>query len=306
MRGLFQGLGAFALAAVLLAACGKAGDATSPAVDAASPPKPALWKIADADTTIYLFGTIHLLPPGMEWQTPAFTAALNEAGTVYLEADTNLAPAEINALIQRIGLLPPSERLSEKLDDAQREALRAAIVRLDLPAIALEQMRPWYASVVISDAAIRRAGFAQDAGVESMLRPAATGAGKQMRYLETVEAQLSAYTNLPEAVQVRVLAASLTDIENAREAVTEMVNAWRSGDDGTLARLVIDDQLSTQPEIYETLMVRRNESWAPQLDAVLRNETGAFFVAVGAGHLLGPDSVLALMERLGHPATRVQ
>lgn len=305
MRTILSRLAAV-LAACLLAACGKAGDAGAPAIDDASAPRPAMWKIADPDTTIYLFGTIHLLPTGMEWQTPVFARALEEARAVYLEADTNLAPAEINTLIQRIGMLPPGERLSDRLDDAQREALRAAAVRLDLAPIALEQMRPWYASVVISDTAIRRAGFEQDAGVETLLRPAAASAGKEIRFLETVEAQLAAYTNLPEAVQVKVLAASLVDLEGAADAVTEMVKAWRSGDDATLARLVIDEQLATQPEIYETLMVRRNEAWAPQLDALMRNETGVFLVAVGAGHLLGKDSVITLMERLGHPAARVQ
>ncbi|OYX47032.1 MAG: hypothetical protein B7Y90_13750 [Alphaproteobacteria bacterium 32-64-14] len=309
MRRFVLGLGApsaVVVAAFMLAACGRAEDATAPTVDTTRPPKPALWKIADADTTIYVFGTIHLLPRGMEWQTPAFTGALKEARAVYLEADSNLAPAQINALVQRIGMLPPSERLSEKLDDAQREALRAAAVRFDIPQIALEQMRPWYASVMISDAAIRRAGFEQDSGIESLLRPAARDAGKEMRYLETVEAQLSAYTTLPEAVQVKVLAASLADLDNAAGAVTEMVTAWRSGDDAALSRLVIDEQLASQPEIYESLMVRRNQNWAPQLDAVMRTESGVFLVAVGAGHLLGPDSVLAQMERLGHPASRVQ
>ena len=110
----------------------------------------------------------------------------------------------------------------------------------------------------------------------------------------------------PGATKVKVLAASLADLDNAAGAVTEMVTAWRSGDDATLSRLVIDEQLASQPEIYESLMLRRNQNWAPQLDAVMRNESGVFLVAVGAGHLLGADSVLSQMERLGHPATRVQ
>jgi uncharacterized protein YbaP (TraB family) len=167
-------------------------------------------------------------------------------------------------------------------------------------------MRPWYASVMISDAAIREAGFAQDSGVEVLLRAAATAASKQLRFLETVEGQLSAFTVLPDSAQVKMLTASMTDLDATSEALTQMVSAWRSGDDEALARLVIEEQLTTQPEIYETLMVRRNVDWAPQLDALLRNETGVFMIAVGAGHLLGADSVLALMERLGHAPVRVQ
>lgn len=304
MRRFIVGLGALALSA--LAACGPAEEAVPIPAVYTGPPKPALWKIADADTTIYLFGTMHLLPPDLHWETPAFNQAFTEAGTLYLEADTNLPPAEIQAIILRTGMLPPDRNLSDLLDPAQQEALRAAAARLDIPSVALDRMRPWYASIMLSEAAIRGSGFEQDSGIEVILRPAAVGAGKELRFLETVDGQLSAFTTLSDAVQVKMLIASLADIDNTADGLTQMVSAWRSGDDATLARLVVDEQLATQPEVYETLMVRRNSAWAPQLDALLDNETGVFMVAVGAGHLQGADSVLALMERLGHTPVRVQ
>lgn len=294
-----------ALTVLTLAACGPEGEAGDPSAWPGAP-KPALWKIADADTTLYLFGTIHLLPPSLDWQTPAFTAALTEARAVYLEADTEIPAAEINAIVRRTAMLPPDQNLSDLLTPAQQEALRAAAGRLDVSPVALERMRPWYAGVLLSDVAIRNTGFAQAYGVEAVLRPAARNAGKEIRYLETVDAQLSAYTILPNDVQVRLLDATVKELDTAGPSLTEMVNAWRSGDDATLARLVVDEQLATQPEIYETLMVRRNAAWAPRLDTVMRQETGTFLVAVGAGHLLGPDSVIVLMERLGHQPKRVQ
>jgi uncharacterized protein YbaP (TraB family) len=306
MRRFLVGLGALALSTLLLAACGPVEEAVPVPAAYTGPPKPALWKIADADTTIYLFGTMHLLPPGLDWETPAVSQAFAEAGTLYLEADTNLPPAEIQAIIKRTGILPPDRNLADLLDPAQQEALRAAGARFGISPVALDRMRPWYASVVISEAAIRGSGFAQDSGVEVLLRPAAIGAGKQMRFLETVDQQLSAFSNLPDAAQVKMLVAGLSDLDSTTEAITQMVTAWRSGDDATLARLVVDEQLATQPEVYETLMVRRNSAWAPQLGALLDNEAGVFMVAVGAGHLQGADSVLALMERLGHTPIRVQ
>lgn len=291
---------------LFLTACGQADDSPGGPSAFEGPPRPALWKIEDADSTIYLFGTIHLLPPGLDWQTPAFKTAFGEAGTIYFEADTEIPPGDISTIVQRVGMLPADQRLANMLDIDQEEALRRAAVGLGISPGALDRMRPWYASVVISDAAIRAAGFAPDSGVENVLRPAARNAGKALRFLESVEEQLSAYTNLPDDVQVRVLEASVKDIDNAAVTLTEMAAAWRSGDDQTLARLVIDEQIATQPEIYETLMVQRNAAWAPQLDAVMRNENGTFLVAVGAGHLLGPDSVLAELEQLGHDPARVQ
>lgn len=291
--------------ALLAAACGRAGEAGDPSAWPGEP-RPALWKIADADTTIYLFGTIHLLPPALAWQTPAFSAALTEARAVYLEADTDIPAAEINAILQRTAMLAPDQTLSDLLTPAQQDALRTAARRLNVSPLALERMRPWYASIFLSDVAIRNNGFAQEYGIEAVLRPAARNAGKELRYLETVDAQLSAYTLLPNDVQVRLLDATVKELDMAGPSLTEMVNAWRTGDDAALTRLVIDDELSTQPEIYETLMIRRNAAWAPQLDAVMRSEVGTLLVAVGAGHLLGEGSLIVLMEGLGYRAVRVQ
>jgi len=290
--------------AIALAACSPADQAVGPG-SWSGEPHPALWKLSDADTTVFLFGTVHLLPPDMTWRTPALLTAEAEAKAVYLEADTELPPARLATIVQQTALLEPGRRLWDLLSPAQGATLREAAARFGLPAQVFDTMRPWYASVILSDAAIRGAGMSLEAGVETQLRQQARRTGTDLRFLETVEDQLSAYTRLSDSVQIRLLEATLRDLGEAGMALTDMVKAWRQGDDERLTSLVIDEQLTQLPEVYQMVMVRRNAAWAPQIDTLLRTEAGTFVIAVGAGHLLGPDSVLRMMETLGYRPERV-
>ena len=61
-RKLARGLGAAAALAFAGACATTPPEPVAPAV-----PGPALWKVADKDTTIYLFGTVHALPKDVPW-----------------------------------------------------------------------------------------------------------------------------------------------------------------------------------------------------------------------------------------------
>ncbi|MFZ4686880.1 MAG: TraB/GumN family protein, partial [Hyphomonadaceae bacterium] len=190
-----------AAAAVMVLACSR--EAAGP--EAKPLAKPALWRVADADTTVYLFGSLHMLPPGASWRSDPVDRALAESSTVYFEADVVGDPAGMAGLVERLGRLPPPQTLSRQLSPDQSLALGAVAARLGLSRSALDTMQPWYAAVVISDAAIRAAGYGSADGVDTQLRQAATGAGKQLRFLETVEQQLSALAGLPADVQLAYL-----------------------------------------------------------------------------------------------------
>lgn len=279
---------------------------TTPAVDADAPPKPAIWKIADADTTVYLFGTVHVLPPTLTWHSPAVDKALEEAKAVYFETNTEGDPMVFREIVERLGLYDPSQRLSDRLSLEELERLKGALAKLDLPLIALESMRPWYAGIVISEAVVRRAGYDVTSGVESVLRPAAEAGGKEIRFLETIEQQMASFATLPEPVQIRFLTGGLAQIDTAREELGNLVNAWKTGDVDRLTKLLIDDDLGVIPELYDALLKHRNANWTPEIDTLMKSETGTFLVAVGAAHLIGKDSVIAMLEPLGYRAERVQ
>jgi hypothetical protein len=291
---------ALAAAVMALAACGQ--DAAGPGPGAT----PALWRVADADTTVYLFGSIHMLPPGASWRSGAVDRALAEAPVIYFEADVLGDPAGMMSLVEQLGRLPKSQTLSAQLSPDQSLALGAVAARLGLSRPALDTMQPWYAAVVISDAAIRAAGYGSEAGVDTQLRQDATGANKQLRFLETVEQQLSALATLPADVQLAYLGLTLDEADNVKPLLARMVEAWRSGDVDTLARALIAEDMARLPALEEALLTRRNAGWASRIAELIENEPGTFFIAVGAAHLIGDGSVQTELVAHGHVAERLQ
>ncbi len=296
------------LALLALAACSESTPDPAPAPEPVveAPPKPAIWKIADADTTVYFFGTVHVLPPTLTWHSPAVDAALNEAKALYFETDTEVDPMVFREIVSRLGQYEPGDKLSDRLKLEDLEKLRAALDKLDIPLVAIEAMRPWYAGVVIGDAVVRRAGYDASSGVESVMRPEARKAGKEIRFLESLEEQMASFATLPEDVQLQFLIGGLAEVDTASEELGKLVDAWKRGDLETLNRLLIDEDFATIPVLYDALLTNRNANWAPKIDTLIKTEPGAFMVAVGTAHLIGKDSVIEMLKAMGYTVVRVQ
>lgn len=297
------------LAALLaLAACGESKPEPAPAPEPVveAPPKPAIWKIADADTTVYFFGTVHVLPPTLTWHSPAVDAALKEAKALYFETNTEADPIVFREIVSRLGNYEPGDKLSDRLKLADLEKLRAALDKLDIPLVTIEAMRPWYAGVVIGDAVVRKAGYDASSGVENVMRPEARKAGKEIRFLETLEEQMASFATLPEDVQLQFLLGGLAEVDTASEELGKLVDAWKRGDLETLNRLLIEEDFATIPALYDALLKHRNANWAPEIDTLMKAESGAFMVAVGTAHLIGKDSVLEMLKTAGYTVERIQ
>jgi uncharacterized protein YbaP (TraB family) len=300
------------LAVLSLAACGQKEPA--PAVPSAAEPapgvaapataNPALWRTGDADTTVYLFGTVHVLPPDLEWRTPLVDEALGESKAVYFETDLEPDPQTFGPLITQLGMYPPSEKLSDRLSPEDRAAFRASVTELGLPFFQIDSMKPWLAGVSISEALVRRAGYDVNSGVERRLAPAAQAAGKEIRKFETVEEQLLVFADMPEDTQIRFLMEGVRQIGEAPAILDGMVKAWAAGDVAGLEKLLIEDDLGATPEVYEALLVRRNANWTGEIDTLIRTEPGVFFVAVGGAHLIGEDSVNEMLKARGYTVER--
>jgi uncharacterized protein YbaP (TraB family) len=298
---------AFLGVAVLAAACGEKPSVeatTAPVEDAAK--GPAMWKVGDADTTIYLFGTVHVLPPDLVWRTAAIDAALNESRAIYFETDIDPDPAKFLPFIESIGRYPPSETLSDRLKPVERTALAAAAAKLDVSMVQLDSMKPWLAAVNLSELMITRAGYDVNSGVERKLSPDAVSQHKQVRKLETVEEQLMVFADLPEEVQIQFLMDGVNQMEEEAGTLDDMVKSWARGDIDNLNKIMIEQDLAESPAIYDALLVKRNSNWVKKLDELIKTEPGTFFVAVGAAHLIGKDSVIAQLGPMGYAAARIE
>lgn len=301
---------AFAAAVLLAASCDQkpASPEPKPTPVAAPAPHssaPAMWTVGDADTKIYLFGTVHVLPPTVDWGRPRVEAAMKQAKAVYFETDINPDPAALAKSVQKLGVYSPGESLSDHLAPDQRKQLADASAKLSVPMFVLENQKPWLAAMTLSQEVISRAGYDPNSGVERSLEPMAKADGKEIRKLETVDEQLLSFADLPEKTQVAYLMEGLGEMDTEQTELTDLVSAWSHGDVDKLEKIMIEDDLGDMPDVYAALLVNRNKAWAEKLDELIKTEPGTFFVAVGAGHLAGKDSVLKQLAAKGYQATRV-
>lgn len=284
-----------ALAAFTLASCATVRE------ESAAEARPALWQVADEDTTIYLFGTIHTLPEGTEWRNPAIEQAIAASSELVTEVkmDDQMAAAAAFVRLAFANGLPP---VLERVPADKREALRVALEGSPIPAAALDRMKSWAVGITLAQVLFERAGLNPALGVEAVLTEAFRG--RTLGALETVEQQLGFFDQLPEEAQRLFLQGVLETPEDVRREFDGMLAAWRRGDTEAIAR-TFNDEETLSPELREILLTRRNANWAEWLQRRL-DRPGTIMVAVGAGHLAGPDSVQSMLERRGVRVRRIQ
>ena len=262
---------------------------------------PALWSLSDEDTTIYIFGTIHLLRPDLDWRTEAFNAALSSADVVITEADVFSAEAQ-GELMQAViggGTFQDGRSLADVLDAEDEAVVTKALDSLSLPFAAIAPLRPWFAALQLTTSAAMGAGYDPQAGVDAVIITEATAAAKELRYLETGVEQINFFANMPEADQIAFLVATADAIVNEPDMLDRLVLDWAEGDVAAIGDMMADvDSIGSQ-EVYDVILKRRNENWVPKIE-VLLDEPGVFFIAVGAGHLAGDDSVVTMLRGRGH------
>ncbi|MGZ2411536.1 uncharacterized protein ACUXST_000933 [Sphingomonas sp. F9_3S_D5_B_2] len=280
------------------------GAALSPQA-AAAKQAPALWSVSDADTTVYLFGTIHLLPENYQWQTPALDKAVTNAQELVVETliDEKNPQALVSTLMQ-MAVSPGVPPISQRVPPSKRAALDAAIVKSGIPRAAFDRMETWAAAFMLLGNQFRDMGLKNGLGVEPVLKSAFTTKGNTIGQLETNAEQLSFFDRLPEKAQRTLLLGAIESPADTKTEFQGMLNAWQRGDVNAIARTFNHD-LAASPELRDALLKRRNANWSRWIEQRMQ-KPGSVMVAVGAGHLAGKDSVVDLLERDGLKVRRIQ
>ena len=263
---------------------------------------PALWKIADHDTTIYLFGTIHLLPPGIDWLNGPLAYALDHSDSLITELP-DLPPGDVAAALLRHGSLPPGKNLRQMMEEKQRTQFEAALTKLGLPVAIFDKTKPWVAAATLPILQLQKAGYNIQSGVENGLTKRATELGRAREGLETADFQFGQFDTLSEEQQLEYLANVLGALPEINAEIQKMVGNWTRGDAAALAAQLNSD--SDSPALAEALIFSRNRNWAGWIQNRLK-QPGTVFIAVGAGHLGGKGSVQDVLAKKGFMAVRVQ
>ena len=266
---------------------------------------PALWVARDADTTIYLFGTFHLLD-GRPWFNDEVRTAFDASDELVMEAILPEDPASITPMIMRYAVDPNRRKLSDRLTRGQNAALGRALAAVGVPPLTFDSFEPWFVSMTLAVLGAQRLGITSANGPETILIGAARARHMPVGELEGLEWQIRMFDGMPEAQQLAQLRETLAQNDDLPSKLAPMLAAWSSGDVTRLARLLDDDERGSRIDrrLHAMLFTDRNAAWATWIRNRLARP-GTVFIAVGAGHLAGRESVIADLHAQGIEATRV-
>lgn len=264
---------------------------------------PAIWKVSAPDVdgagTLFLYGSVHILPKDLDWQRDDLREILSGAGTVFFETshdEASLLRAEV--IRARDGFYSGSESLPDQLDGYNRTRLFAAVLNAGFEDGALDSYRPWLAADTLALAALEQAGLTGGNGADAAIHDMATAQGKYIQYLETIDEHLSASTILPERLQKAELIKTLDEIDSLASQTRRLNSAWAAGNTGWINAELMEPLKAKAPNYYDALFVRRNEAWAARL-APFVTEGGNGLAVAGVGHMLGEGSLLKQLQSRG-------
>jgi uncharacterized protein YbaP (TraB family) len=259
-----------------------------------------MWKVSDADSSIYLFGSIHVFTRAIDWRTPDFDRELKAADLVYFEmVFDEAAYATIGRMTLVEGRMRGGQTLWDILTADQAETVRHAIASSGLDPAAFDFMRPWMAELMLSG------GMVQGAKVGVELQVDAEVPAEKKRGLETAEEQMGFFSAVSEADQIANLVSTAEQMALAdnRQIIEDLTDAWAAGEVDALDVLNRED-LGGGDVRFDRLITQRNKRWISQFETLLADNDNAL-VIVGAGHLVGDGGVPELMRQAGYTVERV-
>ena len=258
---------------------------------------PTVWAVTGRNNTVYLFGSVHLLPEGGFDIAGELEQAYRDAELVCFEVDIGaLTPATTLSTTLARAIDPEGRGLYDLLGpSAARVREAAAAARFDLAQY--QPFEPWFVGITVSVMALQQHGYVADHGVEQIIQRAAKQDGKPGCGLETLDEQLALLDSLPAEEQLEMLLQSLEDSTEIEEEMKRLFDAWQDGDDKPLTRQ-LEEEFADYPELAERLIYARNERWADQVAALLERPDDVL-VVVGALHLVGEQGLPAKLERRG-------
>jgi hypothetical protein len=266
-------------------------------------PHPALWRIATPKATVHLFGSVHVGTPDVYPLATPIREAFRAAQTLVLEMPLDPASEQrATQLMMEAAQYPPPDTLADHVDADTRAKLREALRASGLPARAFEPMRPWFAAVTVGLLRVQALGYTAEFGIDRHFHDLRRD--KRVDALETVEEQVAVFRELPEPLQAEMLRQTLRQLDEMEGVLADTFAAWRRGDDVALDALLLAPLRQEAPDLYARLFTQRNRRMADRLAAMLERG-GSYFVVVGAGHLVGPNSVIKMLRKRGFEIARV-
>jgi uncharacterized protein YbaP (TraB family) len=259
-----------------------------------------MWRATSpSNRVVYLVGSVHLLTADYYPLDPAFEEAFKSSDVLVEELDMKeMLGANSQMEMLARGMLPAGQTIDKVLAPATMSAVVKKFSDLGIPLDPMKQFKPWLLSLILQGFEWQKAGFDSDLGLDKHFYDLAVQGGKPVQGLETLAFQLSQFDQMSMDMQDHLLAETLQELETTKSSVTKMADAWKAGDVPTIEQLVLKD-LKAEPQMYDRLLIQRNRTWLPKIEALFSRPNPAF-VVVGAAHLVGSDGLLQMLKAKGY------
>lgn len=279
-----------------------AGTVAALAFVGAAAAEPPVWVVKDKDSEMVLFGSVHVLPPGLQWSSAALERALKSADDIWFELPIDAqSEGDTATMATQVGVLPPDGSLFRLLKPDDAALMNRVATTYDVSPVLLDRLQPWLAEIALAGGAYRKVGADANSGVEKTV---AAMAAPQVRReaFETPAEQIALLSSGTMTEQITSLRETMHELEDRPNEFTALVKAWADGDVKALDREALAPIRRTSPAFFRRLVTERNAHWTEVLDARLKGH-GHTVVVVGVGHLIGPDGVPARLRALGYSVT---
>jgi uncharacterized protein YbaP (TraB family) len=290
---------ALVLLALLLWVIGSAAPMAGLAQTLPGSSKTCLWEIPAEGGGVFLLGSIHFMRAEDYPLPPAMDAAYAVCRAVVFETDIGLMQdPRVQTRMLELGMLPAGRSVFDTIGPETRRRLEAKLAETGLPVEIVAGFRPWMIALTLSALEFQRLGFDPNLGVDMHFFNKANADGKRIAALETVEFQLQLLAGMNAAAEEAFLALTIQDLAQAPEVASAMVGLWRSGDAPGLQQLLFKT-IDRHPDVRDRMLAQRNRAWAGKIADLIRQGEPAL-VIVGAMHLIGPGSVVELLQARGY------
>ncbi|HEY8239794.1 MAG TPA: TraB/GumN family protein [Kiritimatiellia bacterium] len=258
----------------------------------------SLWKVQSGDSVLYLGGTCHVLRPTDYPLPAAFDAAYRDAALLVVEAPLDrMSDPSVQAQIMIKSVYADGSTLSSVLSPATYAMLKRHCDDVGLPLAQMDSLKPAAVAMTLVVVALRKVGVAET-GVDAHFFEKAKQDGKPVEGLESVDEQISLIADMGKGKEDAFMQYMLEDMDQLPQVMNDLIGAWREGDRERMWELFVKDVKEKSPELYDDMFVKRNNAWLAKIRAYLATNDKEL-ILVGAGHLAGPDGLLAQLEAQG-------
>jgi uncharacterized protein len=261
-----------------------------------APRKNFLWKVKSKTNTVYLLGSIHVLKKEDYPLSRVMESGFEDAKVLVLETDMDsLSSPSAKSLIMSKATIQGDETLQNRLSKETYNLLAAKLKELGVPILALNRFEPWFVGLMLTNMKIQQLGFSPELGIDKYFLKKAKVQKKEVKWLETVEYQLSVFDEMSPKLQEAFLLQTIKEWENIEREFNKMVRFWATGDVKQLEDLILA-AFKSYPEVFERVMVKRNRNWLPLIEGFLKEDRN-YIVVVGAGHLVGNQGLVEMLRK---------